>query len=88
MRERIDNLKNTYMTSELISKKESESAEAGADMVISAQDVTDDMYNTLSVEDKGNGDLFVQYNGGGDAPTLIEVKKSGDKLTDIVVVNP
>ena len=88
MRERIDNLKNTYITSELINKKESETAEAGADMIISAQDVTDDMYNTLSVEDKGNGDLFVQYDGGGDAPTLIEVKKSGDKLTDIVVVNP
>ena len=88
MEDRIENLKKAYMTSDLIAKKDEETMDAGADMIISAQDVTDDMYNTLFVEDKGNGDLFVQYNGGGDAPTLLEVKKSGNKLTDIKVVNP
>ena len=87
MEDRIENLKKAYMTSDLIAKKDEETMDAGADMIISAQDVTDDMYNTLSVTDKGYGNLSVEYNGGGDA-TLIEVKKSGNKLTDIKVVNP
>ena len=73
MTERIENLKSKYMTLELIKKMDEKSSEAGADMIINAQDVTDEMLDTLQVDDFGNGKLHMSYAPGTESATKINV---------------
>lgn len=73
MTERIENLKSKYMTLELIKKMDDKSSEAGADMIINAQDVTDEMLDTLQVDDFGNGKLQMSYAPGTESATKINV---------------
>ncbi|MBR0039476.1 MAG: hypothetical protein IJP71_05700 [Lachnospiraceae bacterium] len=73
MTERIENLKSKYMTLELIKKMDEKSSEAGADMIINAQDVTDEMLDTLQVDDFGNGKLQMSYAPGTESATKINV---------------
>lgn len=71
---RIDNLKKKYMTPDLIRKMDEKSDEAGADMIINAQDVTEEMLDTLQVDDYGNGKLQMTYALGSESETRINVK--------------
>ena len=73
MVERIDNLKSKYMTPELIKKMDEKTSEVGADMIINAQDVTDEMLDTLQVDDYGNGKLQMSYALGTESATKINV---------------
>lgn len=73
MTERIENLKSKYMTLELIKKMDEKSSEAGADMIINAQDVTEEMLDTLQVDDFGNGKLQMSYAPGTESATKINV---------------
>ena len=74
MTERIENLKKKYMTPELIKKMDDKTSEAGADMIIHAQDVTEEMLDTLQVDDYGNGKLQMTYALGTESETRINVK--------------
>jgi hypothetical protein len=74
MTDRIENLKKKYMTQELIKKMDEKSSEAGADMIINAQDVTEEMLDTLQVDDYGNGKLQMTYALGKESETRINVK--------------
>ena len=74
MTSRIENLKKKYMTAELIKKMDDKSSEAGADMIINAQDVTEEMLDTLQVDDYGNGKLQMTYALGKESETRINVK--------------
>lgn len=74
MEERINNLKNKYMTSELVKKMEDMSSESGADKIINAQDVTNEMLETLQVDDFGSGNLQMTYCLGTESATIIKVK--------------
>ena len=74
MTQRIENLKKKYMTPELIKKMDDKSSEAGADMIINAQDVTEEMLDTLQVDDYGNGKLQMTYALGKESETRINVK--------------
>lgn len=83
MTKRIENLKNKYMTKELIKKMDDKSSEAGADMIINAQDVTEEMLDTLQVNDYGNGNLTMTYAPGKESETKINVKvenRDGKKI--------
>ena len=85
--DRLNNLKKRYMTKELIEKMQDMSIDVGADMIINAQDVTDEMMDTLTVNDFGNGKLKVTYNNGTETDTIINVKiemKNNKKtITDV-----
>ena len=96
---RIDNLKSKYMNDELIVEKDEETMDVGADMIISAQDATDNMINTLKVETKNANteDEYYEVTYSADendeeAKTVINVKlmTSGKNryITAIDVVNP
>lgn len=83
MTERIENLKKRYMTPELIKKMDEKTSEAGADMIINAQDVTEEMLDTLQVDDYGNGKLQMTYALGKESETRKNVKvetKNGYKV--------
>jgi hypothetical protein len=89
MTQRIENLKKKYMTPELIKSIDAETAEVGADMIINAQDVTEEMLDTLQADDFGGGNLQVSYGNGTESGTKIKVKiekKNGKKMiTDLFV---
>ena len=74
MADRIERLKAKYITSEVIEKIDKLSSEVGSDMIIAAQDVTDEMLDTLQVEDYNNGDLIVSYSSGEPTPTVFSVR--------------
>lgn len=78
--ERLDNLKNKYMTSELIAKMNEKTIDLGADSIINAQDVTETMLDTLEAIDDGEK-LTVKFDTGADKLTEISVKltKQGGK---------
>ena len=61
--------------------------DVGADMVINAQDVTDQMVDTLEVFDFGGGELKVAYDAGSEEKTIINIKismENGKKvITDL-----
>ena len=89
MPERIERLKKKYITSEALKKIDDMTMEVGADMVISAQDATDEMMDTLTVDDFDNGDLRVSYKGGEPEPRYINIKLrpiNGNKM--IVSIEP
>ena len=77
--ERLENLKKKYMTSECIVDVDKRTEEVGADMVINAQDVTDEMLDTLEATDIGPGRVLISYEAGREEPTKIELtlKKMG-----------
>ena len=75
MVERIDKLKNKYMTSDLIKKMDEKTVDLGADAIINAQDVTETMLDTLEAIDDG-GKLTVKFDTGAEKPTEISVKLS------------
>lgn len=86
---RIENLKAKYIVNDTIKKIDNISSEVGSDMIISAQDVTDEMMDTLQVADYGNGDLVVSYSAGEVTPTVINVRLgivNGNKM--ITDLNP
>ena len=62
--ERIDNLKEKYLTKECLDDIEQRSMDIGADMVINAQDVTDQMEDSLEAVDNGDGSVTVSYECG------------------------
>ena len=68
--DRINNLREKYIDSNLLQKLEN----TDSDPVIKAQDVTDEMIDTLQVDDLGSGDLIVSFNGGNSTPTTIKIK--------------
>ena len=83
MVERIENLKTKYMTPELIKKMDEKTSEAGADMIINAQDVTEEMLDTLQVDDYGNGKLQMTYALGKESETRKNIKvetRNGSKV--------
>ena len=83
MPERIERLKKKYITEDAIKSIDDMTMEVGADTVISAQDVTDEMMDTLQVDDFNNGDLRVRYNGGEPEPTYINIRlgrANGNKM--------
>lgn len=80
--ERIDRLKEKYMTSECIEEVDERTADVGADMVINAQDVTDEMMDTLQATDMGGDRVLITMEAGREEPTKIEltIKKMGKTL--------
>lgn len=84
--ERLTRLKEKYFTKELLNKIDSLTESAGADMVINAQDVTEEMLDTLQADNYGNGNVKVSY-GSGDTKSVANIKvetKNGKKvITDI-----
>lgn len=74
MFDRLENLKNKYMTEDVLNKLSDMSLVSGADMVINAQDVTEQMLDTLQVDDNGDGNLLVKMEQGAEKPTEIKVK--------------
>ena len=80
--ERIDRLKEKYMTSECIEEVDERTADVGADMVINAQDVTDEMMDTLQATDMGSDKVLITMEAGREEPTKIEltIKKMGKTL--------
>lgn len=61
---RIDNLKEKYLTKECLDDIEQRSMDIGADMVIDAQDVTDQMEDSLEAVDNEDGTVTVSYETG------------------------
>ena len=92
MPERIENLKSKYMTKEAIDRVDEASDEIGADQIIDAQDVTDDMYDSLKVTELDDGTFVVTMDERPDFHDKIEVKTNTIdgklKITDIKVVRP
>ena len=74
MVERIDYLKSLYMINDLINMMEEKTMDFGADMIINAQDVTDEMVNTLEVIDYGDGSLLVHYDNGTEEGTSLKIQ--------------
>ena len=87
MAERIDRLKEKYLTKELIDKISELTMDAGADMVINAQDVTPEMRDSLQTENDGNNNVKLSVDLGGGNKTTAEVKlemiKGKKMITDI-----
>ena len=87
MVERLDKLKEKYLTKDLIDKLSDLAIDAGADMVINAQDVTPEMRDSLQAEDNGNNSVKVSVDFGGGKKGTAEVKLTtvnGKKMiTDI-----
>lgn len=90
MYERLENLKNKYLTAECIKAVDEATEEIGADQIIDAQDVTDDMYNSLTVEEHDNGTFMVKMDMGDDVNRGIEVKLDTTnvdrKISDIKII--
>ena len=89
MFDRIERLKARYIISDAINKIDDMSMDVGADMVIAAQDVTDEMMDTLQVDDLGSGNLKVSYKGGEPEPRVINIKigaVGGKKM--IIAIEP
>ena len=84
---RLENLKNKYMANSVIEKVDEMTMDVGADMVINAQDVTDQMVDTLEVFDFGGGELKVAYDAGSEEKTIINIQilmENGKKvITDL-----
>ena len=88
MVEGTSNLKNIYMDEELIKKIDAQSIEKGIDAIINAKDVTDEMEDTLQVDDYGNGKLKVTYCLESENATQINIKtKIIDSHNTIVDIN-
>lgn len=86
MAERIDRLKEKYFTKELQDKISDLTLDAGADMVINAQDVTEDMLDSLQTENLGSGNVKVSYDEGDKkavANVKLEMKNGKKMITDI-----
>ena len=84
--ERLDKLKEKYLTKELIDKISDLTMDMGADMVINAQDVTEEMLDTLLAEDLGGGNVKVSYDQGDKkavANVKLEMKNGNKMITDI-----
>jgi hypothetical protein len=74
MFERIENLKSKYLTADCIKAVDDAAADIGADQVIDAQDATDNMYNSLTVEEHDDGTFIVKMDMGDDSNRGIEVR--------------
>ncbi|MBR1454564.1 MAG: hypothetical protein IJ593_07990 [Lachnospiraceae bacterium] len=74
LEERLMRLKEKYITKDALADIDKKTSEVGADMIISAQDVTDEMEDTLQVDDLGNGNLKVSFSIGDNIVTVIDVK--------------
>ena len=87
MIDRLDNLKKKYMTSSLIDKLDNMMVDMGADAVIMAQDVTEQMEDTLQADDLGKGNVMITYALETTNAVKINVKVekiNGNKMiTDI-----
>lgn len=86
MADRIERLKEAYFTQELLDKISDLNMDKGADMVINAQDVTEEMLDTLQAEDLGNGNVKVSYDQGGNksvANVKLEMINGNKMITDI-----
>ena len=74
MVDRIENLKSKYLTADCIKAVDDAAADIGADQVIDAQDATDNMYNSLTVEEHDDGTFIVKMDMGDDSNRGIEVR--------------
>ncbi len=74
MVDRIENLKSKYLTADCIKAVDDAAADIGADQVIDAQDATDNMYNSLTVEEHDDGAFIVKMDMGDDSNRGIEVR--------------
>ena len=86
MPERLERLKEKYFTKELQDKISDLTMDVGADMVINAQDVTDDMIDSLETFNEGNGNVKLIRGEGENAATAIvklEMEDGKKKITDI-----
>ena len=72
--ERIDNLKSKYFSEELIDKIEKLTDDVGADMVINAQDVTEQMIDTLETYDVGDGYTYVEFEVGENLKNVFRIE--------------
>ena len=86
MVERIERLKEKYFTKELQEKISQLTMDAGADMVINAQDVTPEMRDSLQTTNDGKDNVKLTVDLGDKKATahvklaMIDGKK---KITDI-----
>ena len=87
MADRITRLKEKYLTKELNDKISELSMDAGADMVINAQDVTPEMRDSLQTENTGNDSVKLSVDLGGGNKGIADIKLAmidGKKMiTDI-----
>ena len=71
--ERLDRLKEKYFTKDLIDKINDLTMDMGADMVINAQDVTDQMVDSLEASDIGGGHILVTYDYGSEKRVTADI---------------
>ena len=62
--ERIENLKKKYLVNDLILKIEDATMDMGCDPIIGAQDVTENMLDSMKADDMGNGNVRVTIDIG------------------------
>lgn len=82
MVERIENLKKKYLTEECIKSVDDATADTGADQIIDAQDATDKMYDSLTVEEHNDGTFLVKMDMGDDLNKGIAVKLNNSGGTE------
>lgn len=74
MPERLERLKSKYMTSSLIKEIDDKTKESGADAVISAQDVTDEMIDTLYADNYGKGEVVVHFDKSAEDEEPVNIR--------------
>ena len=84
--DRIKSLREKYFTKDLLKKIDDTTKEVGADMVINAQDVTDEMLDSLQVSNDGNNAVKVAYDNGDNnlvANVKLEMVNGKKMISDI-----
>lgn len=72
--ERLDNLKKKYFVNDLIAKIDDATLDMGCDPLIGAQDVTEDMFDSMKVKDIGDGNVEVTIDIGDNRLYTVNVK--------------
>ena len=87
--ERIENLKSKYFSTDLINKIDELTMDVGADMVINAQDVTEQMIDTLETYDIGDGYTYVEFEVGENLKNVARVKvREYEEPIDLSGIDP
>ena len=87
--ERIENLKSKYLSTDLINKIDELTMDVGADMVINAQDVTEQMIDTLETYDIGDGYTYVEFEVGENLKNVARVKvREYEEPIDLSGIDP
>ena len=88
MVDRLDRLKTMYFSKSLIEKIDELTMDTGADMVINAQDVTEQMMDTLEAYDKRDGYVYVKFDTGEEKPCVAKVKVVQEPIFDLDNIDP